>query len=311
MGETAATTEDSLAELRSSLDLLHGAVARIDTAQQQMRAQMDAQALAVQEGSRLQDATARTLAKLADRLDANERGCHSPASPEEDDPDPEVIQSSDTTVMHTVKPNWKGNTAGAGTSAAAARGSAELGGGVGDGVLGGGVGDGLLGGGVGAGGGRPGSHHSESSGRTPLPKMSVPRFDGEWPRIWKDQIMDYFCIFNINPALWLTTGTLHLDGQAAMWWQAYKLQHVVTTWPQFILAIEEQFGQDDHRKVMKTLVNLKQIGTVAEYQKEFQELVFKATMLNHHYDEHMFIAHFIRGLKSEFRAAVESQAVMT
>ena len=85
----------------------------------------------------------------------------------------------------------------------------------------------------------------------------VPRFDGELPRIWKDQMMDYFRIFAINPALWFTTGTLHLGGPAAMWWQAYKLKHDVTTWPQFISAIEEQFGVDDHRKVMKALIRLK------------------------------------------------------
>ena len=62
---------------------------------------------------------------------------------------------------------------------------------------------------------------------------------------------------------------------------------------------------------MKALLNLKQRTTVEEYQREFQELVYKATMLNHHYDEHMFIAHFIRGLKPDIRAAVESQVLET
>ena len=123
--------------------------------------------------------------------------------------------------------------------------------------------------------------------------------------------MDYFRIFSINPALWLTTGTLHLDGRAAMWWQSYKLKHEVINWPQFISAVEEQFGLDDHRKVMKALISLKQTGTVAEYQFAFQELVYKASMLNPHYDEKLFISHFIRGLKSEIRAAVESPGGMS
>jgi hypothetical protein len=104
-------------------------------------------------------------------------------------------------------------------------------------------------------------------GRNSLPKMSMPRFEGDHPRIWKDQSMDYFCIFDINPALWITTSTLHLDGRAAQWWQAYKLTHEITTWPQFIAVVEANFGVDDFRKLMKTLLHLKQSGTVEEYCK--------------------------------------------
>ena len=77
-----------------------------------------------------------------------------------------------------------------------------------------------------------------------------------------------------------------------------------------MLFRSEQFGLDDHRKVMKAFISLKQIGTVA-YQFAFQELVYKASMLNPHYDEQLFISHFIRGLKPELRAAVESQVPVT
>jgi hypothetical protein len=41
MAEAMTTTEASLHELRASLDLLHGNVARIDTTQQQLVAQLD------------------------------------------------------------------------------------------------------------------------------------------------------------------------------------------------------------------------------------------------------------------------------
>jgi hypothetical protein len=40
MGEAAATTEASIHELRASLDLLHSNIARIDTTQQQLAAQL-------------------------------------------------------------------------------------------------------------------------------------------------------------------------------------------------------------------------------------------------------------------------------
>jgi hypothetical protein len=44
MGEAVEETSATLARLESSLDLLHGVVTRVDTTQQQMRAQLEHQA---------------------------------------------------------------------------------------------------------------------------------------------------------------------------------------------------------------------------------------------------------------------------
>lgn len=70
MGEATTTTEASLAELRSSLDLLHGRVACIDTTQQQLVAQLGLIATAVQDGAKLHDDAARQFAALNSRLEA-------------------------------------------------------------------------------------------------------------------------------------------------------------------------------------------------------------------------------------------------
>jgi hypothetical protein len=40
------------------------------------------------------------------------------------------------------------------------------------------------------------------------------------------------------------------------------------------VAVEAEFGSDDQRRSMKTLLALKQMGTFEEYQKEFQSLVY-------------------------------------
>jgi hypothetical protein len=68
MGEAAAVTEASLNEVRSSLDLLHGRVACIDTTQQQLVAQIDIIATAVQDGARLHTDAARQFAVMDTRL---------------------------------------------------------------------------------------------------------------------------------------------------------------------------------------------------------------------------------------------------
>ena len=107
MGETAAIAQAELSKIHSALDLLHGAVARIDTAQQQMRAQLDNQAEAVQESARLHDAMARALHKFTERLDTFDPDVHTASLQAEEDLDPEaeVIQGSGTTTLRPTTPS--------------------------------------------------------------------------------------------------------------------------------------------------------------------------------------------------------------
>jgi len=55
-----------------------------------------------------------------------------------------------------------------------------------------------------------------------LPKMQFPTFDGENPKIRIDNCENYFTIYTILERPWVTTASMHLQGNAAMWWQAYK-----------------------------------------------------------------------------------------
>jgi hypothetical protein len=66
MGEAVDQTDASPLQIQSSLDLLHGMVANIDTAQQQqqMRAQLEHQAAAISNGATKHDDTARILVAL-------------------------------------------------------------------------------------------------------------------------------------------------------------------------------------------------------------------------------------------------------
>lgn len=141
--------------------------------------------------------------------------------------------------------------------------------------------------------------------------MSFPRFDGDHPRIWKDKCLDYFRLFNVHLSMWLVSATLHMDGNAAFWLKAYRLRHEVNTWLVLMAAVEEKFGTDDHRKFMKQLLALKQRGTVEEYQVQFEELSYQIAIQNPNYDEQFYLSQFIRGLKNDIRAVVESQVPET
>jgi hypothetical protein len=69
--------------------------------------------------------------------------------------------------------------------------------------------------------------------------------------------------------MWLTAAMLHLEGDAAHWFQAYKLKHVVQGWPDFITAVEAKFGVHDYHQFMSELLALKQTTTVAKYCTKF------------------------------------------
>jgi hypothetical protein len=108
-----------------------------------------------------------------------------------------------------------------------------------------------------------------SSGKVPM-KMNFPTFNGEFPHIWRDKCLDYFRVCNIHATMWLTAATLHLEGDAAHWFQSYKLKHVVQGWPDFITAVEAKFGVHDYREFMDELLALKQGGTILNIAASFR-----------------------------------------
>jgi hypothetical protein len=266
-------------------------MARIDTTQQQLREQMGLVSAAVESSAKANDAVAHQLAALEHQIAHNgqpaDRDKGRPPSPEEDDADPEVRVAVGKATLRSAHVTWTGNTPGASSAASVGGdtdGHSNLGG---DGILGGGRPGGAGGGGTGGvGGGRP---VSEGTQKHQL-KMSFPRFDGTFPLIWKDKCLDYFRLFNVNPSLWLISCTLHMDGNAALWLKAYRLRHEISTWTALMLAVEEKFGADDHRRYMKQLLALKQRGTVEEYQLQFEELSYQIAIQNPHYDEQFYVS---------------------
>lgn len=118
-----------------------------------------------------------------------------------------------------------------------------------------------------------------------LPKMYFPKFDGSHPKIWIDNCANYFSIYSVPASVWLSSATMHLEGNAAKWWQTYKQQHNKITWLSFCLAFEQEFGADDYRTTLTELIALKQTGTVEDYTTQFQALQFDITMHSCYYDD--------------------------
>lgn len=89
-----------------------------------------------------------------------------------------------------------------------------------------------------------------------LPKMHFPPFDGTSPHIWIDKCQDYFTMYNIPEHLWMTAASMHLDGNAAKWFRAFKRNHPTISWKQFCDTVQTQFGSDDYRTAINDLIAL-------------------------------------------------------
>jgi hypothetical protein len=67
--------------------------------------------------------------------------------------------------------------------------------------------------------------HADTVPHHALPKMYFPKFDGTTPKVWIDNCATYFSVYDVPYFVWLSSATMHLEGNAAKWWQAYKQQH--------------------------------------------------------------------------------------
>lgn len=144
-----------------------------------------------------------------------------------------------------------------------------------------------------------------------MPKMQFTKFDGQNPKIWKDNCESYFELYQLPEGMWITAAHLHFEGNVAKWYQAYKQNHTFKNWNHFFSVVEEEFGLDYFRTAMNALLDLKQTGTVEDYTSQFQSLQFDVTMHNSHYDDMFFTPQYIKGLKEEIRGTVEPQMPST
>ena len=144
-----------------------------------------------------------------------------------------------------------------------------------------------------------------------MPKMGFPKFDGTNARIWLDGCEAYFTLYDIPVGFKVTSATLHLVGDAAHWFHAYKLQHGWPDWVQFMEAVLQEFDVNVHREKMRALMLLKQTGTVEEYKREFNQLVYQLQLYEGSVSETMLVTTFVLGLKEELKPAVEIQMLET
>lgn len=104
---------------------------------------------------------------------------------------------------------------------------------------------------------------------------------------------------------------MHLQDNAAKWWQTYKLSNPAVTQKKFIVDIQETFGSDDYSSTLNELLDLKQTATVEEYITQFKSLQYDVSIHGGQYDPLFFETQHVRGLRDDIRTVVEPQVPTT
>jgi hypothetical protein len=137
-----------------------------------------------------------------------------------------------------------------------------------------------------------------------LPKMDFPRFDGSDVRIWLDMCETYFDMYQIPAMFKVSAAVLHMSGNAAQWYQSFKLVEEICDWSQFRYAVALEFESTAQHEKVQALQTLRQTGSVADYKSQFDSLVYQVHVFDPSVGGMMLLYRFILGLKEEIRSVL-------
>lgn len=64
-----------------------------------------------------------------------------------------------------------------------------------------------------------GSHHPTNP---KLPKVHFPKFDGDQPKLWLSNCLDYFSLYEVESSVWVRVARMHFTGAAARWYNSVE-----------------------------------------------------------------------------------------
>ncbi|KAG8495806.1 hypothetical protein CXB51_007710 [Gossypium anomalum] len=130
-----------------------------------------------------------------------------------------------------------------------------------------------------------------------ISRLECPRFDGTDFRGWWTKLEQYFDAEGTPDSSKIRVVMLNLEGLALKWHHFYS-QHngglQILTWPAYMKSLQDRFGFGQFGNPMRELVNLKQQGTIEQYQDAFVGLLNQLHLL-----ESYALSIFLSNLKVE------------
>ncbi|GJT66997.1 ty3-gypsy retrotransposon protein [Tanacetum coccineum] len=104
-------------------------------------------------------------------------------------------------------------------------------------------------------------------------RLDVPKFLGVDPESWIFAINEYFSLINTLTDQSLQIVGFNLEGVAAEWFQWMSQNGLITTWDRFMESVKIHFGSSKYKDPKGALSKLLQLGTLEDYQQEFEKLM--------------------------------------
>jgi hypothetical protein len=106
--------------------------------------------------------------------------------------------------------------------------------------------------------------------------MDFPWYSGDDPSVWLNRVEQFFEYQGTAADQGVILASFHLKWKANRWWQwlqqVHKEEGLVVTWDVFERELEVWFGSTEYENSDETLSNIKQHGTLRNYQREFEGL---------------------------------------
>ncbi|XP_057992829.1 uncharacterized protein LOC131173948 isoform X1 [Hevea brasiliensis] len=135
-------------------------------------------------------------------------------------------------------------------------------------------------------------------------KLEFPTYDGSYdPLIWLYCCEQFFLNQKTPETEKVSLATFHMIGEVQLWFYKLEQEEAGLLWHSFKEYCNLRFGPLLRGNPLGELINLKQTGTVEEYQKQFQSLLARANSVRTDQQVNFFTA----GLFEVIRLDVEMQ----
>ncbi|GJS54160.1 ty3-gypsy retrotransposon protein [Tanacetum coccineum] len=109
--------------------------------------------------------------------------------------------------------------------------------------------------------------------------LDVPKFSSVDPESWIFAINEYFSLINTPANQRLRIMGFNLEGATAEWFRWMTRNFFITTWSRFEESVKNCFGPSKYEDPHGALLKLLQLGTVEDYQREFEKLMNRRELL--------------------------------
>ncbi|GKE03510.1 ty3-gypsy retrotransposon protein [Tanacetum coccineum] len=137
--------------------------------------------------------------------------------------------------------------------------------------------------------------------------MDVSKFSRDDPERWIFAITEYFSLLNTPADQHLRIVGFNLEGVVANWFQWMSWNGLITTWDRFVENVKNRFGPSKYEDPRRALSKLLHLGTVEDYQREFEKLMNRVTDI----PDSLLISFYISGLKLHLQQELLASKSMT